>query len=61
METNSSLVIGRHREFGTRSEGVETFIEDMAKTKNVTSNETEKEFFRTTRAEFPFATIRHHR
>jgi hypothetical protein len=33
----------------TRSEGVEKFIEDMAKTKNVTPNETEKEFFRTTR------------
>jgi NAD(P)-dependent dehydrogenase (short-subunit alcohol dehydrogenase family) len=33
----------------TRSEGVEKFIEDMAKTKNVTPSETEKEFFRTTR------------
>ena len=33
----------------TRSEGVEKFIEDMAKTKNVTPSETEKEFFSTTR------------
>ncbi len=33
----------------TRSECVEKFIEDMAKAKNVTPNETEKEFFRTTR------------
>ena len=33
----------------TRSEGVERFIEDMAKTKNVTPSETEKEFFSTTR------------
>jgi NAD(P)-dependent dehydrogenase (short-subunit alcohol dehydrogenase family) len=33
----------------TRSEGVEKFIQDMAKTKNVTPSETEKEFFSTTR------------
>jgi NAD(P)-dependent dehydrogenase (short-subunit alcohol dehydrogenase family) len=33
----------------TRSEGVEKFLIDMAKTKNVTPSEIEKEFFRTTR------------
>jgi NAD(P)-dependent dehydrogenase (short-subunit alcohol dehydrogenase family) len=33
----------------TRSEGVEKFLIDMAKTKNVTPGEIEKEFFRTTR------------
>jgi NAD(P)-dependent dehydrogenase (short-subunit alcohol dehydrogenase family) len=33
----------------TRSEGVEKFIVDMAKTKNVTPGEIEKEFFRTAR------------
>jgi NAD(P)-dependent dehydrogenase (short-subunit alcohol dehydrogenase family) len=33
----------------TRSEGVEKFLIDMAKTKNVTAKEVEKEFFRTTR------------
>jgi NAD(P)-dependent dehydrogenase (short-subunit alcohol dehydrogenase family) len=33
----------------TRSEGVEKFIADMAKAKNVTPAEVEKEFFRTTR------------
>jgi NAD(P)-dependent dehydrogenase (short-subunit alcohol dehydrogenase family) len=33
----------------TRSEGVEKFLVDMAKTKNVTPGEIEKEFFRTTR------------
>jgi len=33
----------------TRSEGVEKFLIDMAKTKNVTAEEIEKEFFRTTR------------
>jgi NAD(P)-dependent dehydrogenase (short-subunit alcohol dehydrogenase family) len=33
----------------TRSEGVEKFLIDMAKTKNVTPAEIEKEFFRTTR------------
>jgi NAD(P)-dependent dehydrogenase (short-subunit alcohol dehydrogenase family) len=33
----------------TRSEGVEKFLIDMAKTKNVTPDEIEKEFFRTTR------------
>lgn len=36
----------------TRSEGVEKFTEDMTKTKNVTPNETEKAFFRTTRPSF---------
>jgi NAD(P)-dependent dehydrogenase (short-subunit alcohol dehydrogenase family) len=33
----------------TRSEGVEQFIIDMARTKNITPEETEKEFFRTGR------------
>jgi NAD(P)-dependent dehydrogenase (short-subunit alcohol dehydrogenase family) len=33
----------------TRSEGVEKFLIDMAKTRNVTPDEIEKEFFRTTR------------
>jgi NAD(P)-dependent dehydrogenase (short-subunit alcohol dehydrogenase family) len=33
----------------TRSEGVEKFISDMARTKNVAPGEIEKEFFRTTR------------
>jgi NAD(P)-dependent dehydrogenase (short-subunit alcohol dehydrogenase family) len=33
----------------TRSEGVEKFLVDMARTKNVTPEEIEKEFFRTTR------------
>jgi NAD(P)-dependent dehydrogenase (short-subunit alcohol dehydrogenase family) len=33
----------------TRSEGVEKFLIDMARTKNVTPEEIEKEFFRTTR------------
>jgi NAD(P)-dependent dehydrogenase (short-subunit alcohol dehydrogenase family) len=33
----------------TRSEGVEKFIADMARTKNVTSDDIEKEFFRTAR------------
>ncbi len=33
----------------TRSEGVEKFVIDMAKTRNVTPGEIEKEFFRTTR------------
>ena len=33
----------------TRSEGVEKFIVDMAKTKNVTPDDIEKEFFRTAR------------
>jgi NAD(P)-dependent dehydrogenase (short-subunit alcohol dehydrogenase family) len=33
----------------TRSEGVEKFLIDMAKTKNVTPGEIEKEFFRTAR------------
>ena len=33
----------------TRSEGVEKFIADMAKTKNVTPDDIEKEFFRTAR------------
>jgi NAD(P)-dependent dehydrogenase (short-subunit alcohol dehydrogenase family) len=33
----------------TRSEGVEKFIVDMARTKNVTPDEIEKEFFRTAR------------
>jgi NAD(P)-dependent dehydrogenase (short-subunit alcohol dehydrogenase family) len=33
----------------TRSEGVEKFLIDMAKTKNVTPNEIEKEFFHTAR------------
>jgi NAD(P)-dependent dehydrogenase (short-subunit alcohol dehydrogenase family) len=33
----------------TRSEGVEKFVIDMARTKNVTPEEIEKEFFRTTR------------
>src|SRR5437870_418192 len=33
----------------TRSEGVEKFVADMAKAKNVTPAEIEKEFFRTTR------------
>ena len=33
----------------TRSEGVEKFISDMAKTKNVTPDDIEKEFFRTAR------------
>src|SRR5207247_4017081 len=33
----------------TRSEGVEKFLVDMAQTKNVTPEEIEKEFFRTTR------------
>jgi NAD(P)-dependent dehydrogenase (short-subunit alcohol dehydrogenase family) len=33
----------------TRSEGVEKFLIDMAKAKNVTPDEIEKEFFRTTR------------
>jgi NAD(P)-dependent dehydrogenase (short-subunit alcohol dehydrogenase family) len=33
----------------TRSEGVEKFLIDMAKTKSVTPGEIEKEFFRTTR------------
>ena len=33
----------------TRSEGVEKFLIDMARTKNVAPEEIEKEFFRTTR------------
>ena len=33
----------------TRSEGVEKFLMDMARTKNVTPDDMEKEFFRTTR------------
>src|SRR6266576_80595 len=33
----------------TRSEGVEKFIEDMARTKNVAPDDIEKEFFRTAR------------
>jgi NAD(P)-dependent dehydrogenase (short-subunit alcohol dehydrogenase family) len=33
----------------TRSEGVEKFISDMARTKNVAPGEIEKEFFRTAR------------
>ena len=33
----------------TRSEGVEKFLIDMARTKNVTPEEIEKEFFRTAR------------
>jgi NAD(P)-dependent dehydrogenase (short-subunit alcohol dehydrogenase family) len=33
----------------TRSEGVEKFIADMARTKNVTPDDIEKEFFRTAR------------
>jgi NAD(P)-dependent dehydrogenase (short-subunit alcohol dehydrogenase family) len=33
----------------TRSEGVEKFLVDMARTKNVTPEEIEKEFFRTAR------------
>ena len=33
----------------TRSEGVEKFVADIAKTKNITAAEVEKEFFRTVR------------
>ncbi len=33
----------------TRSEGVEKFIADMARTKNVTPDDVEKEFFHTVR------------
>ena len=33
----------------TRSEGVEKFVADIAKTKNITATEVEKEFFRTVR------------
>src|SRR5437879_7792508 len=33
----------------TRSEGVERFVDDIAKTKNITAAEVEKEFFRTVR------------
>jgi NAD(P)-dependent dehydrogenase (short-subunit alcohol dehydrogenase family) len=33
----------------TRSEGVERFVADIAKTKNITTAEVEKEFFRTVR------------
>ena len=50
METNSSLVMGRHGEFGTCSEGVEKFLMDMARTKNVTPGEIEKEFLHTARS-----------
>src|SRR5258706_6969631 len=38
----------------TRSEGVEEFIADMARTKNFTPGEIEKEFFHTARPRSPF-------
>jgi NAD(P)-dependent dehydrogenase (short-subunit alcohol dehydrogenase family) len=42
--TVNSLLVGP-----TRSEGVETFIEDMARTKNLTKTQVEEEFFKSVR------------
>src|SRR5438067_13171426 len=49
MTAGSAVTVNSVLAGPTRSEGVEKFIADMARTKNVTPDDVEKEFFHTAR------------